>query len=304
MMKAAFIVKGTINRKEKFLRDVDLLKQKAFFDTIEIFETQRKLHAIELAKDATEKGFSHVIAIGGDGTNNEVLNGIMQANTEALPVMGCLPYGSANDFVLSAGLNDDIHQFIQLIEQNKSKRIDIGKVDFQGKEGLPVTRYYMNISDIGLGGYTVEKMGKTKPVFGTAFTFFRVILESFLTYKKTPLRCFNDSFNWEGKSLMLVVANGNFFGNGLCVAPDAKLDDGKLNLVILGDVSTFDYIKNLGNLKKCRKIQHPEVSYHKIESIEVDSGDHPCPIDMDGEFIGYGPATFSVVPKKVEFLMP
>jgi len=100
-----------------------------------------------------------------------------------------------------------------------------------------------------------------------------------------------------------VVANGKYFGNGLGVAPDASVTDGKFDIVIIGDVSLMDYFKNLGTVKKCEKVNHPEVHYYQMDKVTVESMEtRKISIDMDGEFIGYAPMTLINLHQKLNFI--
>ncbi|MBT8206526.1 MAG: hypothetical protein KJO20_14235 [Eudoraea sp.] len=100
----------------------------------------------------------------------------------------------------------------------------------------------------------------------------------------------------------MAVANGRYFGNAICIAPDARLTDGQFQVSIFGDLSIWDYLKNLGKLKKGVKINHPQVSYHEAHEVLLESKD-PCGIEADGEYVGLAPATLSVLPEAISFLM-
>ncbi|MBT8322246.1 MAG: hypothetical protein KJO94_02100 [Eudoraea sp.] len=100
----------------------------------------------------------------------------------------------------------------------------------------------------------------------------------------------------------MAVANGRFFGNAICIAPDARLTDEKFQVAIFGDLSILDYLKNLGKLKKGFKINHPHASYHEAHAVLLESKD-PCGIEADGEYVGLAPATLSVLPEAISFLM-
>jgi diacylglycerol kinase family enzyme len=101
----------------------------------------------------------------------------------------------------------------------------------------------------------------------------------------------------------MAVANGRYYGNAICTAPDAQLTDGQFQVAIFGDLSIWDYLKNLGNLKKGVKISHPQVSYHDAKEVLLESDDS-CGIEADGEYVGLAPATISILPKAIRFLMP
>jgi diacylglycerol kinase family enzyme len=101
-----------------------------------------------------------------------------------------------------------------------------------------------------------------------------------------------------------VVANGKYFGNGLGIAPDASVTDGKFEIVIIGDITMLDYFRHLGAVKKCRKVNHPKVQYHQLERVTIESMENrKISIDMDGEFIGYAPMTLVNLASKINFIM-
>lgn len=306
-MKVAFIVKGLIKKKEYVFSEI-----RKFFPEEEIFETAHAGHAVDLARICVAENYSHIIAVGGDGTLSEVVNGMLLQEREKLPFLGLLTCGTANDFSKTVRLHgkesESISRLKNLIEKNSIKKIDIGNIRFTGKSGEPGERYFINIADIGIGGYIVEKINKSHKIFGPDATFFIETLKAMFAYRRTRVKCvFKESsggadFRWEGKTLSLVVANGKYFGSGLCIAPDAELSDGKLNMVVLGDVTIMDYLKNLGKVKRGEKIIHPEVFYRETEQVEIIPMESKCPVDLDGEFIGYAPATFEILPGKINFL--
>lgn len=296
-MKIAFIAKGTI-KNQKINKELSNT-----FANSEIFETKSAGHAIELAKNAVEKNFTHIIAIGGDGTLSEVVNGMMLAAKEKLPALGCLPFGTANDFVKTAKINGNFSQLSNLIEKNSIKKIDVGKVFFTDKNGNSAERYFINIGDIGIGGFIVENINNSRKILGANGTFFLETLKAMFTYKRTKVKCKCNEFEWEGKTLSMVMANGKYFGSGLRIAPDAELSDGKFGIVILGDLTVLDYLKNINKLKRGEKIIHPQVFYRETNEIEITPLENKCPIDLDGEFIGYAPAIFRILPQKISFLM-
>lgn len=296
-MKIYFIIKGLIKTKRLF-KEI-----KNFFPEAEIFETTYASHAVELARNAAEKNCSHLIAVGGDGTLSEVVNGMVLSRKEKFPVVGLLTYGTANDFSKTVGIDGSIGQLKKLIEKNSIQKIDIGNVKFTGKNNKPEERFFINIADIGIGGYIVENINKSNKIFGADATFFIETLKAMFSFKRTKVKCICSEFQWEGKTLSMVMANGKYFGSGLCIAPNAVLSDGKFSIVVLGDVTIFDYLKNLSKVKRGEKIIHPEVFYKEANEIEIIPLESNCPIDLDGEFIGYAPAKFKIIPGKVDFLM-
>lgn len=301
-MKVVFIVNNKNNRLARLLPALEGLGRQPGLGNVQLVSTLWKGHAVELARQASLDGCDYLIAVGGDGTLHEVINGVMQSNipVNAYPAIGLLPYGSANDFARSAGLTKSLEALGELIRSRTTQRIDLGKIVL---EQTGETRYFLNIAGVGLSPEVVEHMEQSRPVLGPGIHYFQNILKGFLGYDKKEVHCTAPDWQWSGRLLQMTVANGRYCGNALCVAPYARLTDGRLQVVIFGDLSLWDYAKNLGNLKKGRHIRHRHVSYHEATQLLVKS-DGPCGIEADGEYVGQAPGTFSVLPKAIRFVMP
>jgi len=299
-MKTVFVVNNKNNRLAKVLPTLKTFCE--HIDGVQFVATQRKQQAIELARQATENGCDYLIAVGGDGTLHEIINGMMQAevSVNAYPTIGLLPNGSANDFARTAGVSNSIVELFELIHSNTIQTIDIGKILLhQNKE----IRYFINVAGVGLGPEVVQNLEQSSSFFGPSFNYFRHIIQGFLSYQKKEVTCTGNTWQWKGKLLQMAVGNGRYFGNAICVAPDAKINDGQFQIAVFGDLSIWDYLKNMRNLKKGVKINHPQVSYHDADEIMIESND-VCGIEADGEFVGLAPATISVLPKAICFLLP
>ncbi|MDB4292844.1 diacylglycerol kinase family lipid kinase [Maribacter sp.] len=301
-MKIVFVVNNKNNRLAKVLPRVEQYCQQTNLGTIQFISTLKKKHAIELAKQATENGCDYLIAVGGDGTLHEVVNGLLQANVPAnkYPTIGLLPQGSANDFARTAGINNTIEALFALIQSDSTQKIDLGKIQLQQTRE---TRYFINIAGVGLGAEVARNLGRSSGVLGPSFNYFRHIIKGFLGYLKKEVSCTGDSWRWSGKLLQMAIANGRYFGNAICIAPDAKLTNGQFQISIFGDLSIWDYLKNYGNLKKGVEIKLPQVSYHLSKEVFLESN-ASCGIEADGEYVGLAPATISIVPSAIRFLMP
>ena len=280
---------------EQYCREVNL-------GSVQFLTTVRKKHAIQLAKQAAENRCDFLIALGGDGTLHEVINGVMQSNLPAnlYPAIGLLPLGSANDFARTARISNSVEDLIGQIQSKATRKIDLGKIILHHTGEI---RYFINIAGVGLGAEVVQTMEQSSSVFGPGFNYFKHILRGFLNYVKKEVRCSGSTWLWKGKLLQMAVANGRSFGNGICIAPDARIADGMFQVAIFGDLSIWDYLKNLHNLKKGVKIDHPQVHYHDVKEVLVESDD-PCYIEADGEYVGMAPATISILPRTIRFLVP
>jgi len=181
--------------------------------------------------------------------------------------------------------------------------IDIGWVSFQNFQLQEDIRFFINITDVGMGGETVRRKNNLPKWMGSNFSYFWAITSTLATYKKCNVKAYNDNFFWEGKVINMVVANGKYFGNGLGIAPDAEIANGKFSFITIGDITLFEYFKHINTVKKCIKIDHPKVSYYSLDKITIESNtSRKITIDMDGEFIGTAPMTLQCLSRKINFI--
>lgn len=300
-MKIAFIVNGKARKSAKIYSEIVEFEQSRIAEKVNTFTTDYQGHAIEIAKKCAEN-HDLVIAVGGDGTCNEVVNGLMLSGEKCK--MGLLPFGTANDLSRTLGITNSLNQLIDLIDKNSFRKIDLAKATIHNEDAEQVVRYIINVIDFGIGGYVVEKVSKSNKTFGAKLSFLKAIFESILTYEQSTVKITADNFKWEGKLLSLALSNGKFFGSGIQIAPDANLTDGVLNGCIFSDISTKDYIFHINKLRKGHKVNHKGVKYFQTKNLQIEPKDLSCAIDIDGEFCGFAPAEIEVLPMVLEVLAP
>ena len=260
-------------------------------------------HAVKIAQEAVLNEFEFLISVGGDGTLNECLNGMMSTSVpnNKLPILGMLQCGSANDFSKSLGLKNNLSELKEMIAHHTQPKIDIGKIKLDSEPDR--IHYFINIAGLGLGPEVVKLMDRKNQVLGSLFSYVKAILQSFMNYEKKQVRCVGDNWEWSGGLLQLAIGNGKYFGDSICVCPDAEIDDGLFHVSLFGDLSIRDYLKNFIRLRKGEKIIHPDAHYHTSKEIRIDvTGGDACGIEGDGEYKGTAPATITVIPKAIHFL--
>jgi diacylglycerol kinase (ATP) len=295
MFKVGFILNGNNHRKKKFYKELSEARKALKNVEFNVIETTAQGHATSLAFEFVKEGYTHIVGVGGDGTLNEVINGIMRHDNPDV-VLGILPYGTANDFVKSLKVPANMTDMFEAVSQEKCSKIDIGVIDLENRK-----HYFLNIADIGIGAEVVKRVNKSTKLFGSNVTFFTAIARTFLTYKNQDVKCHTDHWDYEGKTNSLVMANGKYFGSGMCIAPKADLSDGQFSVVISGDITIKDYLKNIKKIKRGEELTHSKVEYKTASKLDLTSTES-CGIEADGEFIGYMPASISVVPKKINLL--
>jgi len=307
MEKIGFILHGKI-RGKKSVKESLTLKFSADYE-VRFYETVHPRHAEKLTELALNDACEFLIAVGGDGTVNEMVNGYLNAGgTKKFKIsLGVLPYGTGNDFARGVGINRNIDQLWDLIKRNEPRMLDAGSMQFRRPDGSVNIRYFDNIADLGIGGDVVVRVNgvhRRKKILGGKLTFFFSILTTFLTYKHKKVSISWEGFRWEGTVLSLVVANGRYFGSGLGIAPEAKLDDGMFEVVIFANLSIMDYLRNYSKLRKAEKIDHPEVFYHRTNQLTVESDGSLVIVEADGEIEGHAPIVYTCLPGSLPFLIP
>ncbi len=303
MQNICIIINSRSRLKKRLLQQLSSLDQNHY--RYSLFETTPLINATTLTKQALSSSCNLLIIAGGDGTVNEVINGYM-ALEQAMRLqvtLAILPIGSGNDFSKTLGQTTTLSQIIKCYRNTRIVDTDVGLMHFFNNEGTPANRYFINIADVGIGGDIAQIVNRKKKCLGASWAYHSAIIQGLMGYQNREIEVTFDSQLWHGDILGLIIANGRYFGHGLCIAPDARLDDMEFEMVTLGDLGIFDYLKYLGRIKRGEKIIHPQVSYHQARNIRVKSFRHPLPIDMDGEFVGYTPMEVSVIPKAVRFVV-
>ncbi|QQR97237.1 MAG: YegS/Rv2252/BmrU family lipid kinase [Sphingobacteriales bacterium] len=310
-MNIAFIINGNIRKIDTVIKEIN--------STFNRFEIQTLVsnyagHIDILTKESLAKNIDTLVFVGGDGSLNEGINALIDYhkidnnyNWEAIAKIkiAVYPAGSGNDFIKTLYKEINLQQLKNIIEKEHTTLVDVGQVFFKDRNRNNSIRFFINITDVGMGGNTVQRKEKVPKWLGADISYFWSITSTVATYKPVHVRAYNSEHNWEGKIINYVVANGKYFGNGLCIAPDANITDGEFSIVIIGDISLTDYFKNLGDVKKGKKIIHEKVKYISTKEINIESpiNNDELTIDMDGEFIGYAPMKLVCLKHKLSFLI-
>jgi diacylglycerol kinase (ATP) len=296
MIKVAII----INAYRKQSEQVNKLLQKCIksvdMDTI-VYKTQGQKDAINFAIECCENKMDVIIAVGGDGTVNEIVNGIMIGDCH-LPKLAIIPNGTGNDFVRSMHLNCDLSQFYDAILNNDYQTVDVGQIEYEDKK-----RYFVNIGDVGFGGKVVQVLDKQRSYMGGKASYALAILKSFIRYRRPVLQIVGDNFQYEGIVLLVAFCNGSIFGDGIVINPFAKMNDGKLSVTLFGKVSLLDYVRNIKALKAGKPIIHHEAKYFETSYLEIKIIQGKAVTETDGEYLPHGNLKVSIAKTKMEVLV-
>jgi len=306
-VKVALVVKAAELHKRRFRKELALLERSPLSLNVEVLPSEYPGHAVERARLACVSA-DCVLAVGGDGTLSQVLNGCLQAQAIypglVIPPIGVLAYGTANDFIKSTTLTGRAEQLLELLAAGSTRPIDIGRIRCRAGGAAPIESWFINAANVGIGADVSLRVNRGRRRLGAGLTFLRAIILSLLAARPRTLQVRSDAgLDWRGEVLDLVVGNGRYFGNGLCVVPDSMPDDGRMNLALVGRVGLRELLAHWGDLKQGVAFEHPRLSRYSFGRLEVEALDGPAPVEADGEFLGYTPAIFEVMPAAIRVLM-
>ena len=256
--------------------------------------------ATRVTQRILKEGYTHIIAVGGDGTMNEVINGFFSngqlINSEA--ELALFSHGTGGDLIRTLQISRGIEGFLKILRQGQKRWIDVGEVLFQNEQRQQIKRYFLNVADVGLGGETVALVNKQSKLLGGKLSFLVGSVLSILRYRNKVMNCEIDGkLIYEGRRLnSIMVANGRFIGGGMMIAPHAELDDGLFDVVCLGDFSTLTLLWHLPKIYKGTHLEIPGVTVHRGQSVVITTVEKAL-LDIDGEQPGQTPLTFTIHPK-------
>jgi diacylglycerol kinase (ATP) len=267
--------------------------------------TESQGHATTLTSEAIKEGCELIVAVGGDGTINEVVNGFFDKEKPINPnaALAAMSIGTGTDFVKTLEFPTTPFEAAERIRRGKVWAIDLGRCTFTGLDGEQRSRFFINIADFGSGGAVVDKVNRTTKIFGGQISFLWGILTTLPTYKNKLTKYQIDNGPEEEKVLnTFVVANGRFYGGGLKPAPNAQLDDGLFDIVSIGDVGFFEAVSSLGKFRKGTYMEVPKVTSYNGKTV-VASSEETQLVEMEGEVVGRLPARFEMLPKAMNIIV-
>jgi len=297
-VKVAIIINGISTKKKTFYQSILPALQRKF--SVEVFETKSSNHAIQLAGEAALNHFDIVFAAGGDGTLNQVLNGLLSI-AGPLPVLGVIPLGSGNDFAALMDVRPEASHLINLLANQKSRPIDVGKISCLGKEGAQIVRFFINVCSLGMGPATVQRIERLPRWLGPGFRYFASVLNTFLTHPIEKFEVTTKDWTWSGKARVVAIANGKSFGNRIYIAPTAEPDDGVFNTLIATDMPLPKFLFTLQRLKSKQVVKDQSIVYATTQELQLSSMTSAF-IEAEGEMAGYLPATIVMLKHRIQFL--
>lgn len=236
---------------------------------VDVVRTPAPDEAARLAREGAADGYRVIIAAGGDGTVNEIANGISGSGA----ALALYPIGSGNDFARALGYPRRRRDVPRFVRDARRRLIDVGEIN---------GRVFVNSAGVGIDGHVAQRIAATSRVAGKTLGYFAGSLVGIATYRPQPMRVTVDGEVHTGRFLMVVAANGTHFGSGMHVAPEASLDDGQFDVLLAGDLSPWASLVALGKLYRGTHVDGKTIVMKRARALEIEL-DRPLRAQVDGE---------------------
>jgi diacylglycerol kinase (ATP) len=287
---------------------------RAHFGAFNCAFTERAGDASVIAGREAASGRRLIVACGGDGTISEVANGILESGADA--ELGILPSGTGGDFRRTLDVPKRGRDAAAALAGGRSRRVDVGLVEYQAGAGVRGRRYFLNVASCGMGGEVIRRVEEnsggwlasaSRRVAGGQAAYALASLQAAAAFARPMLRIrLDERPEFRLAVVNLCIANARYFGGGMKIAPEAKLDDALLDVVAVGDLDTLKILTNVYRLYLGTHLGMREVRHAHARRIEVsaDRPDEQVLIEIDGELSGALPATFEILPRALRIRCP
>lgn len=273
----------------------------------EVAQTQHRGHGTSLAVAAIENGYRHIIAAGGDGTNHEVANGILQQQmTPSQDIFyTLLPIGTGNDWIRTHRIPPKLEQWLDMLDEGFCTQQEVGLVRYwQNDEQYQ--RYFVNVAGMAYDGFVVRYGEQWRSWIRNRFFYLLLILRCLFKYRLTRGLIQIDGKTVEDRFYTINVGICRYSGGGMQLVPQADPQDGWLALTYAGPVSKLGVLLNTWRFYNGSIGEHPKIEVSQARCIQVNApaGEEGIPLEADGEFLGYSPAEFSIIEKALTVIVP
>jgi diacylglycerol kinase (ATP) len=259
-------------------------------------------HACELAERAAADGARLVVIVGGDGTVNEAVNGLLAAGANDIDV-ALLPCGTGDDFARTFGIRPEVERALAVATGGKTRTVDVGRAKFHQWDGSDAERYFVNFAGAGISGAIAVRGAATSRRLGARLAYFWATVAVFFRWKIVEIEVRADDERRQQPMYEVLVANGVYTAGGMRVAPDAVPDDGLLDAVLIGAFTKPEFAATFPKIYRGTHVRHPKVEVLRARAVAVDAAT-PLPVVLDGEQAGTTPARFEIVPAALRLRVP
>jgi diacylglycerol kinase (ATP) len=253
-----------------------------------------------LARQSADGGASLLVVVGGDGSVNEVANGV--AGLDGVEV-AVIARGTGWDFVRTLGIPRRIEDAAATALQGRTRAIDLGRVSFRPWAGGEASAYFANVASAGMSGAIARRANETTKALGAKASYLWATFAVFARWRNDVVDVNVDGESRRGRMHDVVVANGRYFGGGMMICPDAKPDDGAFDVLLIGDLTKGDLVLTLPKTYRGRHLPHPKAELLRGTAVVVEPAE-PLPIQLDGEQPGTTPARFEIARNALRVRVP
>jgi YegS/Rv2252/BmrU family lipid kinase len=264
--------------------------------------SEQRGHAAELARRAAEEGARLVVAVGGDGTVNEVVNGLLAAEAEP-PELAVIARGTGTDFVRHFRIPTRLEGAVEVALSGTVRAIDAGRITYRAWSGEDVSAYFANSASAGMSGAVAQRANSSSKALGGKASFLYATLAVFARWHASEMEVEVDDERRSGLMYDAIVANCRYLGGGMAMTPDAVPDDGLLDVLLIGDITRRDLALTLPKVYRGTHLPHPKAEALRGRRVVV-RAETPLPVELDGEQPGTTPAFFEVVPAALRLRAP
>jgi len=247
------------------------------------------------------EGAELVVAAGGDGTLNETVTGLMRAGGG--PELATIPLGTGMDFGRTYGIPTNFADAVRTAVDGRTRTIDVGRVNYRTWSGEEEERYVVNVGSVGMSAAVAQRANGMSKALGGKTTFFYALVRVFLAWRNTIIDVELDGERRSARMHDVIVANGQYHGGSMWLAPEASPDDGLFDVLMIGDVTKLDFATTAPKLYRGKHLGHPKVELARARVVTIDGAER-LPIELDGEQVGTTPARFEVVPGALRVRVP
>jgi YegS/Rv2252/BmrU family lipid kinase len=256
----------------------------------------------DLTRRAVDGGAELVVIVGGDGTMNEAVNGLLSVGGEACE-LALVPCGTGDDFARTFEIPRQLEQALDVAAHGRTRPVDVGRARFRSHDGADAERYFANFAGAGISGAIARRGAVTSRRLGARAAYFWATVVVFARWKSVPMTIEADGERREGRMYEVIVANGAYAAGGMRIAPDAAPDDGVFDIVLIGDATKLDFLTTFPKIYRGTHVGHPKVEVLRARTVSV-AAQEPLPVVLDGEQPGTTPARFEIVPGALRLRVP
>jgi diacylglycerol kinase (ATP) len=253
-----------------------------------------------LAADAVAGGAARIVVVGGDGSVNEVVNGIADAEGVELAV---IPRGTGWDFVRTFDIPRDLDRAIDVALSGTVREIDVGVASYRTWAGEEARTLFANVASAGISGAIAQRANESSKALGGKVSYYWATLAVFFGWQTGEMRVTVDGESRSGRMIDAMICNGRYLGGGMMMCPEAEPDDGVFDVLLIGDVTKRDLAFVLPKTYKGKHLPHPRLELLRGSTVTVDA-EEPLPIELDGEQPGTTPVRFEIRPRALRLRVP